>query len=181
MIRVSYSSKKTFIVSFIVLSLISLTSIFIGKVIEKDRLIKGLTEPEKISMVHQADPFNKEAFVKMLKDINIKFPHIIMAQSIVETGKWESRIFLENNNLFGMKETNLRVSTAKGTRLNHAWYNHWRESVYDYAFYQSKYTNSINTESEYYEYLNGNYAESKNYVNLLKQTVKKENLKELFN
>jgi hypothetical protein len=80
-----------------------------------------------------------------------------------------------------MKEANLRVSTSKGTQLNHAYYNHWRESVYDYAFYQCRYLGGINSEAEYYQYLDGSYAEASDYVAVIKKTVEAEGLKDLFN
>jgi flagellum-specific peptidoglycan hydrolase FlgJ len=115
-----------------------------------------------------------------LKDLNVKFPYIVMAQSIQETGHWKSGIFLENHNLFGMKEAQRRITTAEGTNRNHAYYNHWRESVYDYAFYQCRYLNGIHTESDYFTYLGASYAEDSSYVERLKKVIEKEGLKELF-
>lgn len=175
------SKLKIGLLSLGIISLVSFASIYMGRRIEKDRMIKGLTEYEKLVIVKEADPFGKEALAAMLKELNVKFPHIVMAQSIIETGHWKSKVFLENNNLFGMKEANLRVSTSKGTQLNHAFYNHWRESVYDYAFYQCRYLGSINTEDEYYQYLDGSYAEASDYVQVIKKTVEAEGLKEFFN
>lgn len=174
------SKFKIIAISLLLFGTVSFLSIIVGRYIEKDRMIKGLTEYEKLVIVKEADPFDRDQFVKMLKDLNVKFPHIVMAQSIIETGRWKSKVFLENNNLFGMKEANLRVSTSKGTQLNHAYYSHWRESVYDYAFYQCRYLGSISTENEYYQYLDGSYAEAGDYVNVVRQTVEKEGLKELF-
>jgi flagellum-specific peptidoglycan hydrolase FlgJ len=103
-----------------------------------------------------------------------------MAQSMLETGHWESDIFLENHNLFGMKEARVRINTAEGTNRNHAYYENWRESVYDYAFYQCRYLSGIHTEAEYYRYLGLSYAESDDYVNSLKKVVEREKLKDYF-
>ena len=103
-----------------------------------------------------------------------------MAQSIVETGHWKSHIFRENHNLFGMKEAKQRVTTAQGTQNNHAYYSTWRESVYDYAFYQSRYLGSINSEADYYAYLDASYAENPNYIAAIKKAIKEHGLKELF-
>jgi len=165
------------LVSFI--SLVSFTSIEIGKYIGKKDSVVEYSEMERIIMINEADPFSKEKLVKMLKDLKIKQPHIVMAQSIVETGKWKSNIFLENNNLFGMKQAKSRVTTAKGTQNNHAYYNHWRESVYDYAFYQSRYLHSLKTEADYFQYLSASYAEDPDYINVLKGVIKKEGLSPL--
>lgn len=143
--------------------------------------VKGLTEYEKVVILNESDEFSKEKFAGMLKELNVKFPYIVMAQSIIETGHWKSNIFRENNNLFGMKEAKQRITTAGGTQNNHAFYAHWRSSVYDYAFYQSSYLKTINTEEEYFQYLGASYAEAADYVAVVKATVEREGLKELFN
>jgi uncharacterized FlgJ-related protein len=100
---------------------------------------------------------------------------------MIETGHWKSDIFLENNNLFGMKEARSRITTAIGTNKNHAEYNTWRESVYDYAFYQNRYLNNIRSENDYYQYLGASYAEDPTYVSKIKIMVDKYKLKQLFN
>jgi len=175
----SLSTFKILVMLFSIASAISLASMSIGKKIGKSQSIITYSDMERIIMINEADPFSKEKFVKMLKDLNIKYPHIVLAQSMIETGRWESKIFLENNNLFGMKEAKARITTACGTQYNHAFYNHWRESVYDYAFYQCKYLSKIKSESEYFQYLTANYAEDSSYINKLKGLIQKEGLKSL--
>ena len=139
-----------------------------------------MSDFEKAVVIKKSDEFSKEKLIQMLKDLNVKFPHIVIAQSMTETGHWKSGIFLENNNLFGMKEAKSRITTAEGTNRNHAMYGHWRESVYDYAFYQCRYLGGIKTEGEYYQYLNASYAEDSTYVNKIKDMVAREKLKDLF-
>jgi hypothetical protein len=39
---------------------------------------------------------------------------------------------------------------------------------------------SINTEEEYFSYLSQNYAEDKNYIQVLKEVIKNEHLEEMF-
>lgn len=124
--------------------------------------------------------FSQDALVKELKKLNVRFPHIVLAQSILETGHWESRIYQENNNLFGMKQARARATTAKGTQLGHAYYDEWKESVTDYALYQAAYLNKLRTEKKYLNYLDKNYAEAKNYDQTLMSIIQRENLKELF-
>jgi flagellum-specific peptidoglycan hydrolase FlgJ len=163
----------------IILTAISVTSAFSYYTGRKDS-VKGLTEYETVTLLKQSDEFSKEKLVQMLKDLNVKQPHIVMAQSILETGHWKSQIFLENHNLFGMKEARQRITTAGGTQSNHAFYKHWRESVYDYAFYQSSYLRSLRSEADYYQYLGASYAEASNYVEAVKELVQREELKKLF-
>lgn len=140
----------------------------------------NLSSVEQALIIQRTDEFEKEKLVEMLKDLNVKFPHIVLAQSIQETGHWRSAIFLENHNLFGMKEARARITTAEGTNRSHAYYGHWRESVYDYAFYQCRYLSGIKSEAEYFNYLGASYAEDTQYVARLKSVIAKEGLKDLF-
>ena len=133
-----------------------------------------------LNLQTEKNKFTKPKFINELKRLNIKHPHIVMAQSILETGHWTSIIFKENHNLFGMKQANVRINTASGTQNSHAYYETWMESIYDYAFYQCRYLSGIRTESEYYAYLGANYAEDPDYVNVIKGIIEKEHLKDLF-
>jgi flagellum-specific peptidoglycan hydrolase FlgJ len=168
--------KPTLIV-LCILSFLTASSYYTGT----NHGFERLSDIEKAIVIKKTDEFSKEKMVQMLKDLNVKFPYIVLAQSIQETGHWNSAIFLENHNLFGMKEAQRRITTAEGTNRNHAYYNHWRESVYDYAFYQCRYLSGIRSESEYFEYLNASYAEDSGYVEAIRKVIQKENLKELFN
>lgn len=145
--------------------------------------IKNLSDLEKeilIIDINNRNDFNQDKLVTMLKDLNVRFPYIVVAQARLETGGYKSRIFRENNNLFGMKQATVRVNTASGTQHNHAYYDTWRESVYDYAFYQTRYLSGAKTESEYMYVLGQSYAEDPDYVSKLKKEIEKNNLRSLF-
>ena len=137
-------------------------------------------ESELLVLDSSESSFSQDALVKELKRLNVRFPHIVLAQSILETGYWESRIYQENNNLFGMKQARARATTAKGTQLGHAYYDNWKESVTDYALYQAAYLNKLRKESKYLKYLDKNYAEAIDYDQKLMVIIERENLKELF-
>jgi hypothetical protein len=148
---------------------------------DRHLVLETITPEERMIIINQNKrTFSEDALVSMLIELNVKFPHIVLAQSIVETGHWTSRIFMENHNLFGMKEAYVRVHTAKGTQHNHAYYDNWEESVYDYAFYQCRYLSSIKTEEEYFQYLSKSYAEAPDYVQSLNRVITNENLREKF-
>lgn len=161
-------------------------SILIVPSIYKSSVIKimyaDFYEPEAVvlNVSESKNEFSEEKLIGVLTDLNIKFPHIVLAQSKLETGQFKSNIFKENHNLFGMKEAKIRVNLAKGTQYGHAFYNNWIESVYDYAFYQSTYLSRIKTEEQYFEYLDQSYAEAENYVEALKVIIERENLKDVF-
>tara|TARA_S200002703_G_scaffold43808_3_gene38174 strand:- start:1492 stop:2079 length:588 start_codon:yes stop_codon:yes gene_type:complete len=166
------------IITFLITTLACIFSYWYG-------ISKGLKYPtpfekELIVLESQVDTFSRKKLIIMLQDLNVKHPHIVLAQSILETGNFKSTIFRENHNLFGMKEARQRVKTAKGTQLNHAYYDSWKESVYDYAFYQCRYLGRIDSEEEYFKALDASYAEAKHYSGTLKKIIERENLKELF-
>lgn len=159
--------------------LISIVTYSIGRY----NKLRNLSDYEKEILVidlNNKHDFTQEKFIQMLKDLNVKYPWIVMAQARIESGGYRSRIFRENHNLFGMKEPSVRITTAQGTQYNHAYYNTWRESVYDYAFYQSRYMSAAKSEDDYYYILSQSYAEAPNYIEALKNEVRKHNLKSYF-
>lgn len=137
---------------------------------------------EKVIIINEIEKeaFSQEALVEELKRLNIRFPHIVLAQSMLETGHFESNVFRANNNLFGMKQARQRCTTARGTNLNHAYYDNWKESVMDYALFQSAYLRDLKTEAQYFSYLDRNYAEAQNYDQAVKNMINKYELEELF-
>lgn len=149
--------------------------------IARDKIIDSLSPEERLIIINQGKrAFEPQELTNLLNELNVRFPHIVMAQSIIETGHWTSKVFRSNNNLFGMKQAYRRVNTAKGTQHNHAFYESWEESVYDYAFYQCRYLSSINNEDEYFQYLSKSYAEDPNYITKLKNVIEKEQLRQKF-
>ena len=145
--------------------------------------LKSLSDYEKeilIVDINGGGDFSQDGLVIMLRDLNVRFPHIVVAQARVETGIYKSKVFRENNNLFGMKQATVRVNTAQGTQHNHAYYDTWRESVYDYAFYQTRYLSGAKSEEEYLYVLGQSYAEDPNYIEKLKSEIKRNNLRGLF-
>lgn len=114
------------------------------------------------------EPFSESALKTLVNRLHIQHSDIVLKQSRIETGNYKSKVFLENNNLFGMKLAMQRITTATGINLNHATYKTWQESVIDYAIYQSTYLHN-KSRNEYLAYLSANYAENPQYINLIKQ------------
>jgi uncharacterized FlgJ-related protein len=154
-------------------------SLYIGYNLGRNTLI-SLTDEEKLIIIQEHNKFNEDKLIDKLKELNVNFPYIALAQAKLETGNYTSKIFRESNNLFGMKEAKSRITTAKGTQFNHAYYESWTESVYDFAFHQCRYLPNIRNEEQYFQYLGQNYAEDPNYINRLKDIINKENIKSKF-
>lgn len=84
-------------------------------------------------------PFSEELLKKCLDYEGIKYKDIVILQSQLETGHYTSDIFLNGNNLFGMKYPSRRPTVATGIYKEHAKYDHWSDSVVDYAMWQEYY------------------------------------------
>ena len=98
-----------------------------------------------------------------------------MAQCIEESGHFKSKLFLEGNNLIGMKVPSIRPTLAKSVLYSHAKFNSWKECLADYAIWQQIYVRN-KSENEYFEYLDKVYAEKKGYSDRLKEIIKRYNL-----
>jgi hypothetical protein len=136
--------------------------------------VKYISEETKSIILKERDEFTKEKLKEYIIELNIKYPHIVMAQAQIESGNFKSKIFKENHNLFGMKVATKRPTTNKGQENNHAYYNNWKESVIDYAFYSAQYLSDIKTEKEYLEYLRQSYAQDTGYVNKIISIIRKK-------
>lgn len=91
---------------------------------------------------------------------NIKYPKIVYAQAILETGNFTSKVYLKNNNLFGLCN-------------NQGYYKfeNYEESILKYIQYiQYRYKDN----EDYYSFLKRiKYASDKNYIKKLKQIVQR--------
>jgi len=133
--------------------------------------IEKLTPEEKLIVIREGREFSEEKLIEKIHRLNFKFPHIVLAQAKLESGNFKSAIFLENHNMFGLREARLRANLAKGTNRSHAYYDSWEDSLLDYALYYSTYLGRLRSESEYFQYLQQSYAEDPTYVRRLKEMI----------
>lgn len=104
-------------------------------------------------MDSENNSFSKRNFYEYLKKINIKFPELVFAQAMKESG-FKSQIWKDNHNPFGMKEANKRPNKQNGVQHGHASYDTWKDACIDYAFYQSYVgLSKVKTESDYLQCL----------------------------
>lgn len=118
-------------------------------------------------------PCYKDSIANFLIELKVKYPHIVLSQSIIESGNYTSKVFLENNNPFGMKLSWNRSTTALGIKNGYAYYSNLRDAIIDYAFMQSSYYRSAKTEEDYYILLQKSYAEDKEYINKVRKIANK--------
>lgn len=137
-----------------------------------------ISEETKAIILKEHNEFSREKLKAFIAELGLKCPEIVMAQAEIESGHFKSRIFKENNNMFGMKEAGIgRPCTAKGTSNNHAYYDTWQDCVLDYAFYQAAYLKNVKTQEQYLQYLGESYAEDSNYVSKIKSIINLEDKK----
>lgn len=113
--------------------------------------------------------FSEKNLVNEIKRLDIKYPHIVLAQAQLETGGFKSKLFIQNHNLFGMKEAKQRANLANGTKNGHAHFETWEESLLDYALLQCRFIGKISSEKDYFSYLEENYAEDSLYLSKIKK------------
>ena len=109
---------------------------------------------------HSKSP--EDGLMEALIYYEVQHPQIVYAQAVLETGHFKSDLCLNDNNLFGLYNSN------KGKYHS---FNHWVESVISYKdFIQYKYKPS----EDYYEFLQRiGYAEDADYISKLKKVVNK--------
>jgi uncharacterized FlgJ-related protein len=136
--------------------------------IQKVKYIAGQT---RTIIIKERDEFTEDKLKAFMLQINIKFPHIVLAQAKIESGNFRSNQFKKNNNIFGMKVAKRRPTMNIGNKSGFAKFSSWKDCVIDYAFYQASYMRKIKTEDEYLEYLKDNYASNPMYVKAIKKMI----------
>jgi uncharacterized FlgJ-related protein len=108
----------------------------------------------------EENTFNPEKLVLHLltcygvSDITANY---ITAQAAFESGYFNSSIFIENNNPFGMKLARQRITTASGSNRGHACYPSIHDAVKDFVLWME------------YAGIPKDISNLEAYVNLLKQ------------
>ena len=98
----------------------------------------------------------------------MKYEDVIVQQYKLESGHGKSNVYKQNKNFLGLKVAKLRPTTALGTQNGHAYYKSWEDCLRDYALWQIQNARNVRNESEYYQLLDGIYAEVGNYSERLK-------------
>ena len=114
-----------------------------------------------------------DEILSYILDLRIENAYLVYAQARLESGNFTSDIFMENNNLFGMKVAERRPTTAIGVNRGHAVYKSWRESVIDYALMQAAYYRGLD-EKTYLDKICSVYATDTTYRKRL-EAMRNEN------
>lgn len=155
--------KEIIVQAFIILSVLIVVfgiGVVVGKSIY-DKPVETITKEQIIQEISFED-----SVYNYILELNIQHPEVVLRQARIESGNFKSRVFLENNNMFGMKIPNKRPNMVSGSNRGYAVYNTWQESVIDYALYQV-YSGKNLSKEDYINMLNNNYAKDTEYLNKL--------------
>lgn len=136
-----------------------------SKCIEKKIVDKSVSKHKSKSMSIE------DSIYSYMQEINLKFPKVALAQARLESGNFKSRLFRQDFNMFGMKTAQRRVTLSKSEPGQYAEYHSWKESVIDYALYQSTYHFKVRSEREYVDQVCESYSENPKYKTLLLEVI----------
>lgn len=156
-------SKETFYQTGFYSLIALIVGFVIGSSIPKGHGAENIHRIVSIDTVY-ADSARKSSFIptresvyEELKRQDIKHPRIVLAQSILETGHYQSNVCRANNNLFGLMKKDGYHS-----------FSHWRQSV---AYYK-EHVQSRYRGGDYYTFLSSiGYAQDPDYINKLKELI----------
>lgn len=132
---------------------------------------KHFSKPQpKAAQVEVSEMTKSDSIYNAIIDMRIQYPHIVMAQAILESNNFTSSLMKSNNNIFGMKFPGQRPTTAIGVCKGYAKYISIFSSIEDYALFQEKFM-QVNSEEQYYSKLAKSYASDKKYIHKLKVIV----------
>ena len=127
-------------------------------------LFKEELRRSRIEQIRNSE-FSLELFEELLSLHEVPYADYIVRQAILETGNFTSAIFLENNNLLGMKHPRVRPTTSLGSNRGHAVYFNWVESVEDYLLWLRYYKDRGWDTQDYFRFLRKvGYAEDPYYI-----------------
>ena len=118
----------------------------------------NLTQKSPTQLKNKLLPFTPQNLKLEIQKQGIVHPDVALAQATWESGHFKSKIFQENNNLFGMKLAHQRDTTAIGQNRNHAKYKNWQDSVKDYKLWQDSNGMSKLNKNQYITKLSNIYC-----------------------
>ena len=138
-----------------------------------------LQNTKSIKVVQKQDSITVEKLWIYINSCRISHPKVVLAQAILESNL-SSNVFSNYNNLFGMKKAYCRIALPSNKDIGvYKYYDNWRESVLDYAFWQLQQGDlSSMSDDEYIKHIASRYSETRDYIkriNIVINTLKAYN------
>lgn len=158
----SSPSNSTIMVKLVKISIILLVGVVIGSAIEHSIKKVEYVNVERVDtlFIEKVDTLylTKQNVYAELKRQEVPHAEIVLAQSLLETGNYKSKLAHSHSNIFGMR-------TSKGYKK----YKNWSECISDY---KKRISSRLKGGENYYQFLvRIGYAEDPSYTNKLKQWI----------
>lgn len=158
----------------------SIEKLIIG--LSKDSVFLTPTELQNDGYILKND-FERELF-DYLKAVRVENIWIVFAQARLESKKYKSKVFLLNNNLFGMKKSYQRPTVREEPDdvkhiKSYSYYKSWEFSVIDYVIWQTSYARGLSEKEYIKKLIEVGYAEDEYYEDKITKLAKQ--LKQKYN
>lgn len=179
MLEVKYKQRKKIQVQYMLLTLLLfilliLTCLFglHDKKIIKELSTKVEQEEQMLSLeysigywfINQPEEVNDSILYVFLKNNNAWYPEILLKQAKIESGNYTSNVYMNTNNLYGMRKVGKRQTTQLNTTYKgYGCYTNWCESVLDRMLWDIFYFKNEKPNKEEYLKAMSIYAEDEDY------------------
>lgn len=175
-----YNEARSIIVVLFGL-IITLIAFFGASLIVRDRLSKEnellkeqlLKDETELSLEHSIGywfintpkDINDSILYKFLVNNNAWYPDILLKQAKIESSNYSSDVYLNANNLYGMKKVGKRQTTQlNNTYKGYGCYSNWCLSVLDRMLWDMFMFDNVKPSKEEYLKAMSIYAEDTNYI-----------------
>lgn len=138
----------------------------------------------------EIEEVSDSALLAVIRENGIQHEYLVLAQAIVESHQYKSKVFRHTNNLFGMRYPGRRLTTASGLYLsktqkiikgdkpklkpyirqfNFSVYDNWYDAVRDYKIWQE---NTYKTNENYPKFLKRVYATAPAYHTVIERLAR---------
>ena len=121
--------------------------------------VKTIVERIPVIMTTKEQECNQENVKAFIVKLNVKFPKIVYQQVMLESNSLQSPIAKELNNLVCMENARSRPTTGSDIGTRFARYDNWKQSLVDYALWQTYMARDITSEEDYYYLLDNLYCD----------------------
>lgn len=120
--------------------------------------VNTIIERIPVLLTPRVDLCTDENVTAYINKLHLKHQHIVWQQTVLESAHYTSPYFKMYNNVTGMHVCVGRPSTGTNADNIMASYDGWKESLVDYAIWQAAYAANIESDEDYYYFLDRVYC-----------------------
>ena len=114
----------------------------------------------------------RERVFSFIKEVGIKYPEVVYAQALIESGHFTHKNYREKNNIFGMKKAGSRTTLGvKKPGSDFVYFKSVEECILDYKLYQMQFIHKIKSKEHYLNKLSTRYCKDEGYKSLILRVI----------